>query len=75
MVPPRKNNDGTEEDAFLANFYSLQERRARDNIGELINIVLDAIEKANEGKLGGLVRAIDSTRKPISVRPRIETGD
>ena len=47
------------EESFLADFYSLYERRNRDNIGELINIVLDAIEKANEGKLGGLFRSID----------------
>ena len=47
------------EESFLADFYSLHERRARENVGELINIVLDAIEKANEGKLGGLFRAID----------------
>ena len=49
----------TVEESFLGDFYSLYERRGRDNIGELINIVLDAIEKANEGKLGGLFRAID----------------
>ncbi|MES2174805.1 type I restriction-modification system subunit M [Sphingobium herbicidovorans] len=47
------------EESFLGDFYSLYERRTRDNIGELINIVLDAMEKANEGKLGGLFRAID----------------
>jgi type I restriction enzyme M protein len=47
------------EESFLGDFHSLHERRTRDNIGELINIVLDAIEKANEGKLGGLFRAID----------------
>lgn len=47
------------EETFLGDFYSLYDRRTRDNIGELINIVLDAIEKANEGKLGGLFRAID----------------
>ena len=46
-------------ESFLGDFYSLHERRTRDNVGELINIVLDAIEKANEGKLGGLFRAID----------------
>ncbi|MEH3143977.1 MAG: type I restriction-modification system subunit M [Methylobacterium frigidaeris] len=50
---------GKVEDSFLADFYSLHERRKRDNIGELINIALDEIEKANEGKLGGLFRAID----------------
>ncbi len=59
MVPPRKNSEGKEEDGFLADFYSLYERRSRENIGELINMALDAIEKANEGKLGGLFRAID----------------
>jgi type I restriction enzyme M protein len=42
------------EESSLADFYSLYERRTRDNIGGLIKIVLDAIEKANEGKLGGL---------------------
>jgi type I restriction enzyme M protein len=47
------------EETFLGDFYGLYERRTRDNIGELINIVLDEIEKANEGKLGGLFRAID----------------
>jgi len=47
------------EETFLADFYSLYERRGRDNIGELINITLDTIEKGNEGKLGGLFRAID----------------
>lgn len=55
-----KNSKTNEvEESFLGDFYSLYERRNRDNIGELINIVLDAIEKANEGKLGGLFRAID----------------
>lgn len=52
-----KTNEVVE--SFLGDFYSLHERRTRDNIGELINIVLDAIEKANEGKLSGLFRAID----------------
>lgn len=50
---------GEVTESFLGDFYSLYERRTRDNIGELINITLDAIEKANEGKLGGLFRAID----------------
>jgi type I restriction enzyme M protein len=59
MVPPRIRENGTEDDGFLADFYSLYERRNRENVGELINIVLDAIERANEGKLGGLFRAID----------------
>jgi type I restriction enzyme M protein len=47
------------DESFLGDFYALHERRSRENVGELINIVLDAIEKANEGKLGGLFRAID----------------
>lgn len=46
-------------EAFLGDFYSLYDRRMRDNIGELINVTLDALERANEGKLGGLFRAID----------------
>ena len=33
---------------FLADFYSLHERRNRDNVGELINIAVEAIERANE---------------------------
>jgi type I restriction enzyme M protein len=51
----------TEEvkDRFLGDFYSLHERRNRDNVGELINITLEAIERANEGKLTGLFRSID----------------
>lgn len=59
MVELKNSKTNEVEESFLADFYSLHERRGRDNIGELINIVLDAIEKANEGKLGGLFRAID----------------
>jgi type I restriction enzyme M protein len=52
---------GTEEveDRFLADYYSLYERRSSANIGELINIVLDAIEEANKAKLEGVFRNID----------------
>lgn len=46
-------------ETFLGDFYSLYDRRTRDNIGELINVTLDELERANEGKLGGLFRAID----------------
>jgi type I restriction enzyme M protein len=46
-------------DKFLADFYSLYERRATANIGELINITLDAIEEANKTKLEGVFRNID----------------
>src|SRR5580658_4577201 len=34
---------GEVTESFLGDFYSLYERRTRDNVGELINIVLDAI--------------------------------
>lgn len=44
---------------FLADFDSLYERRDADNIGELINIVLDAVEDANKAKLEGVFRNID----------------
>ena len=47
------------EDRFLADYYSLYERRGSANIGELINIVLDAIEETNKAKLGGVFRNID----------------
>lgn len=46
-------------DKFLADFYSLYERRANANIGELINITFDAIEEANKVKLEGVFRGID----------------
>jgi type I restriction enzyme M protein len=46
-------------DRFLGSFHSLYERRQSDNIGELINITLDAIEKANETKLPGVLRNVD----------------
>src|SRR6185369_14383999 len=55
-----KNHEtGEVEDRFLADFYSLYERRSAANIGELINIVLDAIEEANKAKLEGVFRNID----------------
>ena len=46
-------------DEFPATYYSLYERRAAANIGELINIVLDHIEEANKSKLEGVFRNID----------------
>lgn len=55
-----KNPDtGEVEDRFLADFYSMYERRNAANIGELINITLDAIEEANKVKLEGVFRNID----------------
>jgi len=46
-------------DEFPATYYSLYERRAATNIGELINIVLDHIEESNKAKLEGVFRNID----------------
>lgn len=40
-------------------FWSIFNRRQADNLGELINIALDKIERENEAKLGGLFRPID----------------
>jgi len=57
-----KNDETGEEkilDEFPANYYSLYERRAAANIGELINIVLDHIEESNKTKLEGVFRNID----------------
>jgi len=42
-----------------AGFYDLYEKRNEPNIGELINIALDAIEEANKSKLEGVFRNID----------------
>lgn len=42
-----------------ASFYDLYEQRNEANIGELINIALDAIEVANKAKLEGVFRNID----------------
>ena len=54
-----RNEDGEIVETFLSSFDSLYERRNRDNVGELINMVLDAIEQANEPKLNGVFRNID----------------
>jgi len=58
-----EKNDKTGEemvlDEFIATYYSLYERRAAANIGELINIVLDHIEEGNKSKLEGVFRNID----------------
>lgn len=55
-----KNHEtGEVDDRFLADFYSLYNRRSAANIGELINITLDAVEEANKVKLEGVFRNID----------------
>jgi len=42
-----------------ASYYDLYAKRSADNIGELINIALDAVEDANKAKLEGVFRNID----------------
>src|SRR4030066_483612 len=54
-----EDKDTGQKEQFHADFYSLGERRTRANIGELINIVLDAIEESNKAKLEGVFRNID----------------
>ena len=55
----KDHESGEVKDRFLADYYSLYERRSAANIGELINIVLDAIEEANKAKLESVFRNID----------------
>ncbi|MDL2268915.1 type I restriction-modification system subunit M [Desulfosarcina sp. OttesenSCG-928-A07] len=63
IVKLTEKNDSTGEililDEFPATYYSLFDRRAAANIGELINIVLDHIEESNKAKLEGVFRNID----------------
>jgi type I restriction enzyme M protein len=59
MAELKDPDTGEIEDCFPADFYSLYERRNAANIGELINIALDAIEEANKVKLEGVFRNID----------------
>lgn len=62
ILPEVKLTDektGKVRDKFLADFYSLYERRNEPNIGELINIVLETIEEKNKAKLEGVFRNID----------------
>lgn len=50
---------GEVTDKFLADYYSLYQRRGAANIGDLINIVLSDIEEKNKSKLEGVFRNID----------------
>lgn len=59
LVELKDPETGELRDSFIAGYYSLYERRSADNIGELINIVLDAIEGGNKAKLSGVFRNID----------------
>ena len=61
---------GKVADRFLADFYSLYERRAAANVGELINIVLDHIEEANKSKLEGVFRNIDFNSEANLGKPK-----
>lgn len=55
----KDEESGEVQDRFVADYYSLYERRNEPNIGESINMVLDAIEEANKLKLEGVFRNID----------------
>lgn len=59
FVEFKDEKTGAVQDRFLADFYSLYERRNEANIGELINIVLDGVEDANKTKLDRVFRNID----------------
>jgi type I restriction enzyme M protein len=63
MVELKTVNEKTGEekvvDTFRGSFDSLHERRKEPNIGEIINIVLEALEDANRAKLEGVFRKID----------------
>ena len=59
QIELKDEETGKVTDSFVADYYSLYERRNEPNIGELINMVLDAIEEANKAKLEGVFRNID----------------
>ena len=59
-----KDQEGNVEESFPASFDSLYERRTRSNIGELINIALEAVEDANKTKLENVFRNIDFNSEP-----------
>ncbi len=59
-----RDDDGNVEETFPASFDSLYERRNRTNIGELMNIMLEAIEDANKMKLENVFRNIDFNSEP-----------
>ena len=56
---PLRDRQGEVVETFRASFDSLYARRGADNIGELINEVLEAIEAANDPKLKSVFRNID----------------
>lgn len=64
IVELKDQHTGKVTDSFIADYYSLYNRRSADNIGELINIVLDSIESNNKAKLEGVFRNIDFNSEP-----------
>lgn len=70
MVELKDTETGKLVDTFLADYYSLFERRNSANLGELFNIVLDHIEEANKAKLEGVFRNIDFNSEPNLGRTR-----
>ena len=73
MVDYKQENPVTKKfdvlDRFEGSFYSLLERKKAANIGELINITLDAIEEENKLKLEGVFRNIDFNSEANLGRP------
>ena len=63
-VELKDKKTGEVEETFPASFGALYERRTRSNIGELINIALEAIEDANKAKLENVFRNIDFNSEP-----------
>jgi len=52
-----------------ADFYALYDQRNAPNLGEIINMALDAIEEANREKLDGVFRNIDFHSEAALGRP------
>lgn len=64
IIEIQDSQTGVVQDRFPATFDSLYARRDRNNIGELINIVLEHIEDANKAKLENVFRNIDFNSEP-----------
>jgi len=46
-----------------ADYYTLYDKRNEANVGELINVALEAIEEANKEKLEGVFRTVLRERR------------
>ena len=64
IIEIKDHVSGKVTEKFAADYYSLYEHRSAENIGELINIVLDGIEASNKVKLEGVFRNIDFNSEP-----------